>query len=70
MTPESRNSDVNRRSLLGNDSVNTFPLQRICKQQSSNFRCYATALQIRLPNNTEAVFPARSVQRGYKEDFS
>jgi hypothetical protein len=31
----------NRCSLLGNDSVNTFPLQRIRKQQSNNFRCYA-----------------------------
>jgi hypothetical protein len=27
--------------LLGNDSVNTFPRQRIRKQQSDNFRCYA-----------------------------
>jgi hypothetical protein len=31
-------------SLPGNDSVNTFPRQRIRKQQSSNFRRYATAL--------------------------
>jgi hypothetical protein len=43
MTPESRNSEV-RNSLLGNDSVDTFPRQRIRKQQSSNFRCYTTAL--------------------------
>jgi hypothetical protein len=28
--------------LLGNDSVNTFPRQRIRRQQSYNFRCYAT----------------------------
>jgi hypothetical protein len=34
----------NRRSLLGNDSVNTFPWQQIHKQQSSNFCCYAMAL--------------------------
>jgi hypothetical protein len=34
MTPESRNSEAN-------ESVNTFPRQRIRKQQSSNFRCYA-----------------------------
>jgi hypothetical protein len=33
----------NRHSLLGNDSVNTFPRERIRKQQSNNFRCYATA---------------------------
>jgi hypothetical protein len=32
----------NRRSLLDNDSVNTFPRQRIRKQQSSYFRYYAT----------------------------
>jgi hypothetical protein len=30
--------------LLGNDSVNTFPRQRIRKQQLSNFRWYTTAL--------------------------
>jgi hypothetical protein len=34
----------NRRPLLGSDSVNTFRRQQICKQQSSKFRCYATAL--------------------------
>jgi hypothetical protein len=34
----------NRHSLLCNDSVNTFPRQQICKQQSSNFSCYASAL--------------------------
>jgi hypothetical protein len=28
--------------LLGNDSVNTFLQQRIRRQQSDNFRCYAT----------------------------
>jgi hypothetical protein len=28
--------------LLGNDSVNTFPRQRIRRQQSDNFRFYAT----------------------------
>jgi hypothetical protein len=28
--------------LLGNDSVNTFTRQRICRQQSDNFRYYAT----------------------------
>jgi hypothetical protein len=30
--------------FLGNDSVNTFPRQRIRRQQSDNFRCYAAAL--------------------------
>jgi hypothetical protein len=30
--------------LLGNDLVNTCPRQRIRRQQSNNFRCYATAL--------------------------
>jgi hypothetical protein len=34
----------NKRSLLANDSVNTFPLQQISKQQLSNFHCYTTAL--------------------------
>jgi hypothetical protein len=28
--------------FLGNDSVNTFPRQRIRRQQSDNFHCYAT----------------------------
>jgi hypothetical protein len=28
--------------FLGNDSVNTFPRQRILRQQLDNFRCYAT----------------------------
>jgi hypothetical protein len=34
----------NRRPLLGYDSANTFRRKRICKQQSSNFRYYWTAL--------------------------
>jgi hypothetical protein len=55
-----------RRHLLGNCSVNTSPRQRIGKQQSNNFRCYATAT--RLLNNIEAAFSAWSVTRGYKKD--
>jgi hypothetical protein len=50
--------------------VKTSPLQQIHKLQSSNFRSYAKFLQTRLRNNIEAVFSARSVQRGYKEEFS
>jgi hypothetical protein len=34
----------NRCSFLGNNSVNTFPRQRIGKQQYSNFRCFETVL--------------------------
>jgi hypothetical protein len=34
--------------LLGNDSVYTFPWQRIRRQQSDNFRCYATHAKIEL----------------------
>jgi hypothetical protein len=30
--------------LLGSDPVDTFPRQRIRRQESDNFRCYATAL--------------------------
>jgi hypothetical protein len=60
----------NRRSLLGNDSVNTFLRQRIRKQQSNNFRCYAAALKTGLPKNREAIFSAWSVQNDYKEGFS
>jgi hypothetical protein len=56
--------------LLGNDSVKTFPLQRILKQQTSNFRCYATALKTHLSNNREAAFSAWSVQSDYKEEFN
>jgi hypothetical protein len=33
---------VTCRPFLGNDLVNTFPRQRICRQQPDNFRCYAT----------------------------
>jgi hypothetical protein len=58
----------NRRSLLCNHLVNTFQWQRIRKQQSSNFCCYATALLTRLPNNRVAVFPAWPVQIVYKEE--
>jgi hypothetical protein len=57
----------NRSSLLGNDSVNTFPRQRLRKQQSNNFRCYVTALLTFLPKNM--LFPAWSMQSGYKEEF-
>jgi hypothetical protein len=60
----------NRRWLLGNDSVNTFPREQILKQQSSNFRCYAMALKTRLPKNKEAVFSVWSVQSGYKEELN
>jgi hypothetical protein len=56
--------------MLGNDSINIFQRQRIRKQQSINFRFYATALYARLPNNRKAVFSAFSVQSGYKEGFS
>jgi hypothetical protein len=66
--PEYRNQ--NRRLLLGNDSVDTFPRQRIRKQQSSNFSCAVSALWTRLTNNREAVFSAWSVQSGFKEVFS
>jgi hypothetical protein len=55
-TPESRNSD--RRSLLGNDSLNKIPRQRIRKQQLNT-----QSQQQRI------VFSAWSVQRGYKEEF-
>jgi hypothetical protein len=45
MTPESRNNEIRIDiDLLGNDTVNTFPQLLIRKQQSNNFRCYATAL--------------------------
>jgi hypothetical protein len=58
MTPENQT----RRSLLGNDPVNTFPLQRIRKQQSSNFCCYAPALYTRLTNSRETVFALKVVE--------
>jgi hypothetical protein len=32
--------------LLGNESVNTFPRQRIRRQQSNNFHCYASVVNI------------------------
>jgi hypothetical protein len=40
ITPESQDSKV-RLPLLRNDLVNTYPRQRIRKQQSSNFHSYA-----------------------------
>jgi hypothetical protein len=62
--PKSRNNEVRI-----DDSANTLPRQLIRKKQSSNFRCYATELETRLPNDSEAVFSACSVQSCYKEDF-
>jgi hypothetical protein len=44
-THEKRNSEVRiDLHLLGNDSVNISPRKQIRKQQSRNFRCYATVL--------------------------
>jgi hypothetical protein len=44
MTPKSQNNEIRRCPLLGNCLVNTFPRQRIHKQQLNNFCCYATVL--------------------------
>jgi hypothetical protein len=54
--PKPQKYNQRRCPLLGNRSVNTLPLQRICKQKSSNFLRYATALWTRVPNSREAVF--------------
>jgi hypothetical protein len=54
MTPESQS----KRSLLGNNSVNMFPLQRISKQQSK----YSWAVTM------ETVFSVGSTPRLYNED--
>jgi hypothetical protein len=49
--------------LLGNDSVNTFQRQQICRQQSDNFRCYAS--RCKHNNRGRGVFYS-SVSRLYK----
>jgi hypothetical protein len=56
--------------LLGNCSVNTFPRQRIRRQQSNNFSCYATVPQTRLRNNSGSGIFCGSASRLYNEDLT
>jgi hypothetical protein len=56
--------------FFGKCSVNMFPRQRIRKQQSNNFRCYATTLSTRLHNNRGSGVSFFSPLKLYNEDFT